>query len=79
KACVSYQHEMMADDLFYVDSAFLKLGNKSVTAIHEIRRNDGLLLASQEVGTVQFHLKKREAVPVHPDVRAQIQAQLDAL
>ena len=78
QSLVNYHQEMRADDLFLVESGFTRLGNKSVTALHEIKRTDGTLLASQEVTTVQFDLRQRKAAPVHAPIREQIQACLDA-
>ena len=49
-----------------------------MTTFHELKRSaDGVLLATQEAITVQFHLEERRAVEVHPAVRARIETMLD--
>ena len=77
QSTIQYKQELRADELFIVESCFLKIGTKSVTSLHSLKNLDGAELATQEAVTVQFSLTERSAVPVKDNVREQIQALLN--
>lgn len=72
KCVLEYKHEMLSGDLFVIRSSFTHLGGKSLRSFHEMLRADGVLLATQEMTTVQFNLEKRAAAEIEDTVRSAV-------
>ena len=77
RTVVEYRHEILANELFVIDSGFEALGTKSLTHHHAMRKLDGTLIATQTMTSVQFHLVERKAVPIEPGLREIIESWLD--
>ena len=74
---VDYLREMRAGQLLAVRSAFVRVGNKSVTHLHRMYDADeGTLHASLECVEVFFDPQARRSMPMPDDIRAVLEGRL---
>ncbi len=67
---IQFKNEQRVGALFKVESALLKVGNKSVTMMHRLRDIEtGLIGATTEIVAVCFDLSTRASIPFPDDVR----------
>lgn len=72
-----FKHELNAGELLVVESAFTRLGTKSLVCSHRLKNAEtGVLCATQSAVEVFFDLKTRAAIPIPPDLRAKLEAVL---
>jgi acyl-CoA thioester hydrolase len=73
RSATDFQHEVRAGELLTVESAFTRLGSKSLTVSQRMTNAEtGTLCASQEVVEVFFDVKGRKAVPMPDEIRARL-------
>lgn len=72
-----FRHECAAGELLVVQSAFTRLGTKSLT-MHQRMANaeTGTLIATQEVIEVFFDVAERKATAMPDDIRSKLEAVL---
>ena len=69
-----FRHGARAGDLLVVQSAFTRLGSKSLTMSQRMTNAEtGVLCATQEAVEVFFDLKTRSAIPIPDDIRAKLE------
>ena len=74
RSATDFQHEVRAGELLTVESAFTRLGSKSLTVSQRMTNAEtGALCATQEVVEVFFDLKDRKAVPMPDEIRAKLE------
>lgn len=67
---IEYKVEQRAGALIRIDSAFVRLGGKSVTARHRMWNTEtGDLAATSEIVGVYFDLGTRQSIPIPDTVR----------
>ncbi len=70
---IQFKNEQRAGSLFKIESALLKVGNKSVTMMHRLRDiQTGLIGATTEIVAVCFDLSARAAIPLPDDIREKL-------
>ena len=70
-----FRHELNAGELFVVESAFTRLGTKSLACTHRMTNAEtGTLCATQTAVEVFFDLATRKAIPIPDDLRAKLEA-----
>ncbi|MCZ6559308.1 MAG: thioesterase family protein [Gammaproteobacteria bacterium] len=75
-----FHHESGAGDLLLIESAFTRLGGKSLTMSQRMTNAEtGVLCATQEVVEVFFGLETRKAAPMPDDIRAKLETVVIAL
>jgi acyl-CoA thioester hydrolase len=71
---IQFKNEQRVGSLFKIESALLKVGNKSVTMIHRLRNIEtGEIGATTEIIAVCFDLSARASVPIPDDIRENLQ------
>lgn len=76
---IEYKHEIQAGTPLYVRTVPVRLGNKSVEFLHELRSaGDDVLRATAAMTTAFFDLKARKALAIPDAIRAKAQTLLDA-
>jgi acyl-CoA thioester hydrolase len=76
-AKIEYLRELTQGELFYVKSAFVRVGNKSCTYFQKMFHADTHTLhATHEAVEVFFDPASRKAAPMPDDVRAMLEANL---
>ena len=72
-----FRNEQRAGSLVVVESAIIKIGNKSMTLLHRMRNTEsGEVAATSEVVGVHFDLKSRSSMAIPDEVRERMQAYL---
>lgn len=72
---IKYINEQPVGSLLKVDSAIIKIGNKSLTCLHRMTNTEtDLIAATNEVVMVYFDLKERRSLPLPDDLKARAQA-----
>ena len=71
KQTLRYQAEVKSGDIITVYSGVVRLGTKSLTVLHSLRR-DEVECATSETVTVQFDLSVRQALPILKALRESI-------
>jgi acyl-CoA thioester hydrolase len=67
---IKYQQEVREDDLLYIESRLLHIGNKAFSVFHEMYNGQTQALVSTMKGVfVLFDKEKRKAMPFPPDKR----------
>ena len=70
---IQYKVEQRAGSLVRIESAFTRLGTKSLTFLHRlINCKTGVLAATSEIVEVYFDLKTRTSVPIPDELREKI-------
>ncbi len=70
KTTLSYRAELHAGDLVVITGRVIRVGDKSITAVYEMKDAcTGVLAAEMETVSVQFDLNARRAIPVIPQIR----------
>jgi acyl-CoA thioester hydrolase len=71
---IQFKNEQRVGSLFKVESALLKVGNKSVTMMHRLRNIETKLIgATTEIVAVCFDLSTRSSIPIPDDIREKLQ------
>jgi acyl-CoA thioester hydrolase len=71
---IQFKNEQRLGALFKIESALLKVGNKSVVVMHRLRNFEtGLIGATTEIVAVCFDLSTRSSVPIPDDTRERLQ------
>jgi len=71
---IKYINEQPVGSLLKVDSAIIKIGNKSLTCLHRMTNTEtDLIAATNEVVMVYFDLKERRSLPLPDDLKARAQ------
>ena len=77
KDTLNYKAEVKVGGLVVIDSSLLRIGGKSLTAIHTMRDAEtGELAATSEKVTVYFDLEARRSVSLPADLREAMAAHL---
>jgi acyl-CoA thioester hydrolase len=72
---ITYQAELRVGELLLIRCGVLRVGQKSLTALYRMEAlESGATAAEMEVVMVQFDLKKRQSMPVVPEIRARAEA-----
>jgi acyl-CoA thioester hydrolase len=75
-----FHHESGAGDLLLIESAFTRIGGKSLTMSQRMTNAEtGALCATQDVVEVFFSMESRKAAPMPDDIRAKLGAVVIAL
>ena len=70
----NFLHEAAAGELLTIESAFTKLGKKSLSISQRMKNSENsVLIATQEVVGVFFNFKSRKAAPMPDDIRAKLE------
>ncbi len=70
---IQYKNEQRVGALFKIESALLKVGNKSVTMMHRLRNIETEIIgATTEIVCVCFDLSTRSAIPIPDDIREKL-------
>ena len=70
---IQYHQEVFEDDLLYVESSLVDIGNKAVTVFHEMyNTHSKQLVASMRVVFVSFDKINRKALPFPADKKAEL-------
>lgn len=75
---IKYIKEVFEDDLLYIESTLLGIGNKSFTVLHQMynaKTKD--LVSEMEIVLVLFDKVNRRALPMPTDNKKRLQAALD--
>lgn len=68
---INYVREVFEDDLLYVESSLLDIGNKAFTVVHEMYNlKTKELVSNMKVVLVLFDKINRKALPFPPDVKS---------
>ena len=68
---IKYLREVFEDDLLYVESSLLGIGNKTFTMLHEMYNTQTKeLVSTMKIVLVHFDKDKRKAVPFPKDRKA---------
>lgn len=77
RTATDFVHEVTAGELVVIESAFTRLGTKSLTHIQRMTNAEsGVLVATQETVEVFFDMGTRKAVAMPDDLRRKLQAVL---
>jgi acyl-CoA thioester hydrolase len=77
KNTTEFLHELRAGELVAVESAFTRLGGKSLDAMHRMRNAEtGALCATQHAVQVFFDPEARSPCPIPDDLRAALEGVL---
>ncbi len=72
---ITYKAELRVGELLLIRCGVLRVGEKSLTALYRMQALDsGETAAEMEVVMVQFDLRKRQSMPVLPEIRAKAEA-----
>ena len=75
---VKYLREVFEDDLLYVESSLIEVGNKAFTLFHEMyNARSKELVCSMRIVLVLFDKINRKALPLPPEKKAALLAKLD--
>ncbi len=70
---IQFKNEQRLGALFKIESALLKVGTKSVTAMHRLRNiESGEIGATTEIVAVCFDLSARSSIPIPEDIRERL-------
>ena len=74
---IKYIKEVFEDDLLYVESSLVNIGNKAITVFHEMYNgNSKELVATMHVVFVLFDKVKRKAIPFPVEKKEQVLKEL---
>lgn len=74
---VKYLREVFEDDLLYIESSLIEVGNKAFTLFHEMYNTRSQeLVCSMRIVLVLFDKINRKALPLPPEKRAALLAKL---
>ncbi len=74
---IEYKAEQRAGSLVKIESAFTRIGTKSLTFVHRMFNcRTGVLAATSEVVEVYFDLETRTSLPIPDELRAKIEPHL---
>lgn len=72
---ISYQAELRIGALVLIRCGFLRVGDRSLTALYRMEALEtGATAAEMEVVMVQFDLKRRVSIPLVPEIRTKAEA-----
>ncbi len=72
---IQFKNEQRLGTLFKIESALLKVGTKSVVAMHRLRNIETSVIgATTEIVAVCFDLSTRSSIPIPDDTRKQLKA-----
>jgi len=72
---IQFKNEQRLGALFKIESALLKVGTKSVVAMHRLRNIETSIIgATTEIIAVCFDLSTRSSIPIPDDTREQLTA-----
>jgi len=72
---IQFKNEQRLGALFKIESALLKVGTKSVVAMHRLRNIEtNIIGATTEIVAVCFDLSKRSSIPVPAEAREKLKA-----
>ncbi len=75
KDTLEYKAEVMVGALVVIESGLLRIGGKSITALHSMRDAEtGVVAATSEKITAYFDLEARHAVNLPDDMRTRMTA-----
>ena len=70
---IQFRNEQRLGALFKIESALLKVGTKSVVAMHRLRNIEtNIIGATTEIIAVCFDLSKRSSIPIPAEVREKL-------
>ena len=70
---IQFKNEQRLGALFKIESALLKVGTKSVVAMHRLRNIETSIIgATTEIVAVCFDLSTRSSIPIPDDTREQL-------
>lgn len=76
---ISYKSELRVGELTLVRCGLARIGQTSLTGFYRMEALEtGATAAEMEVVMVQFDLKRRQSIPVVPEIRAKAEAMLTA-
>jgi len=79
KHVITYKAELRVGSLLLIRCGLLRVGERSMTALYRMESLEtGETAAEMEVVMVQFDLKRRQSIPVVPEIRAKAAAMLTA-
>lgn len=79
KHVITYKAELRVGALLLIRCGLLRVGERSMTALYRMESLEtGETAAEMEVVMVQFDLKRRQSIPVVPEIRAKAEAMLTA-
>ena len=77
RTATDFVHEATAGELVVIESAFTRLGTKSLTHMQRMTNAEsGVLVATQETVEVFFDMATRKAVPMPDELRRKLEALL---
>ena len=80
RTTTDFLQEVRAGELMTIESAFTRLGTKSLDAVHRMRNAEtGTLCATQHVVEVFFDLAARKPCPMPGDLRGKLEPVLVAV
>lgn len=72
---IKFINEQPVGSLIKIESAIVRIGNKSLTCIHRMLNTETeVLAATTEIVAVYFDLKQRSSLPVPDDLRRRAEA-----
>ena len=70
---INYFQELLEDDLIYIESSLLNVGNKAFTMLHEMYHGrTRKICATMRIVGVLFDKKSRKALPFPSDMRKEL-------
>lgn len=75
---IKYLREVFEDDLLYVESSLVDIGNKAFTVLHEMYdARTKKIVSTMKVALVLFDKKERKALPFPTEKRASLLATIN--
>lgn len=76
---IDYRAEQPVGSLIVIESAFVRVGNKSLTMLHRMKNVEtGVLAATSRITCVCFDLRTRKSAEMPPELRAGLEAHVVA-
>lgn len=75
---IKYLNEALEDDLLYIESELVDVGNKTITCFHEMKNaRSNELVASMRIVLVLFDKRTRKSMPLPSERKKALIASLD--